>query len=106
MVKKLLIGVLVVLVLSVGSFFIPAREMSIEGIGQLSFETKITLSVGSETAYAAPDLITNSPSADSGGWTDPTNAYADGGGYAYITSGTPSASTPIPGMVLISPVIR
>ena len=92
MVKKLLIGVLVVLVLSVGSFFIPAREMSIEGIGQLSFETKITLSVGSEAAYAAPDTLTNSPSAESGGWTDPTNAYADGGGYASITSGTPSAS--------------
>ena len=91
MVKKLLIGVLVVLVLSVGSFFIPAREMSIEGIGQLSFETKITLSVGSEAAYAAPDTLTNSPSAESGGWTDPTLAYADGGGYAYITSGTPSA---------------
>jgi hypothetical protein len=92
MVKKLLIGVLVVLVLSVGSFFIPAREMSIEGIGRLSFETKITLSVGSETAYAAPDLLTNPPSADSGGWTNPTSAYADGGGYASITSGTPSAS--------------
>ena len=92
MAKKMLIGVAVVLALSLVSFFLPAREMSIESIGRLSFETKVTLSVGSGVAYAAPDTLTNSPSADSGGWTDPTNAYADGGGYAYITSGTPSAS--------------
>jgi hypothetical protein len=92
MIKKLLIGDLVVLALGVGSFFIPAQQLNIEGIGRLSFETNITLSVGSETAYASPDLTTNSPSADSGSWTNPTNAYADGGGYASITSGTPSAS--------------
>jgi hypothetical protein len=92
MVKKLLIVVLVVLALGLGSFFIPAQQLNIEGVGRLSFESKITLSIGSETAYASPDLITNSPSANSGGWTDPTNAYADGGGYAYIASGTPSAS--------------
>ena len=92
MVKKLLIGVLVVLALGVGSFFIPAQQLNIEGVGRLSFESKVTLSVGSETAHAAPDLLTNSPSANSGGWTNPTNAYADGGGYASITSGTPSAS--------------
>jgi len=92
MVKKLLIVAAVVLALSLLSMFLPAKELSIEGIGQLSLETTVTLSVGSETAYAAPDLITNSPTADSGGWTNPTNAYADGGGYASIMSGTPSAS--------------
>ncbi|GAG23466.1 unnamed protein product, partial [marine sediment metagenome] len=92
MVKKLLIALPIVLALSVASMFLPAQQMDIEGIGRLSLETKITLSVGSEVAYAAPDLITNSPTADSGGWTNPANAYADGGGYASITSGTPSAS--------------
>ena len=35
---------------------------------------------------------TNSPGSTSGGWTNPTNAYADGSGYASITSGTPSLS--------------
>ena len=36
---------------------------------------------------------TNPPSANTGaGWTDPTNAYDDDSDYAYITSGTPSAS--------------
>jgi hypothetical protein len=29
---------------------------------------------------------TNNPSSTSGGWTNPTNAYADGGGYAYSTT--------------------
>lgn len=37
-------------------------------------------------------VLTNSPSTSSGYWNNPTGAYADGGGYAYITSGTPSAS--------------
>jgi hypothetical protein len=64
MVKKLLIGVAVVLALSLGSFFIPAQEMSIEGIGQLSFETKVTLSVGTEAAYAAPDTQQRAPTSD------------------------------------------
>jgi hypothetical protein len=93
MVRKLLIVVpVVVLTLSVVSMFLPARQMDIEGIGRLSFETRITLSVGSEVAYASPGVITNSPSADSGGWTDPTNAYADDTNYASITSDIPSAS--------------
>jgi hypothetical protein len=35
---------------------------------------------------------TNNPSSTSGGWTNPTNAYDNGSGYASITSGTPSAS--------------
>ncbi len=37
-------------------------------------------------------VLTNSPSTSSGYWNNPSGAYADGGGYAYITSGTPSAS--------------
>jgi hypothetical protein len=92
MVKKLLIALPLVLALSVAIMFLPAKQMDIEGIGRLSLETKITLSVGSEVAYAAPDLITNSPTADSGGWTNPASAYADGGGYASVMSGTPPAS--------------
>jgi hypothetical protein len=92
MVRKLLIVAIVVMALSLASMFLPAREMNIEGIGQLSFETKITLSVGSELAYAAPDIITNSPTANSGGWTNPANAYTDDANYASVMSGTPSAS--------------
>ena len=92
MVRKLLIATLVVLVLSVASMFLPARQMDIKGIGKLSFETAVTLSIGSQSAYASPDMLTNSPTANSGGWANPTNAYADAGGYASITSGTPSAS--------------
>jgi len=93
MVRRLLIVVpVVVLTLIVVSMFLPARQMNIESIGRLSFETRVTLSIGSEATYASPDVVTNSPSADSGGWTNPTNAYADGGGYASVTSGTPSAS--------------
>jgi hypothetical protein len=91
-VKRLLLVIPVVLALTLVSLFMPARRLSIEGIGTLSFETTVTLSVGSEVAYAAPDSLTNPPSANSGGWANPTNAYADGGGYASITSGTPSAS--------------
>jgi len=41
---------------------------------------------------ADPTSLLNSPSSTSGGWTNPTDAYADGGGYAYITSAKPSAS--------------
>jgi hypothetical protein len=55
MVKKLLIALPIVLALSVAIMFLPAKQMDIEGIGRLSLETKITLSVGSEVAYAAPD---------------------------------------------------
>ncbi len=73
MVRKLLIVVSVVLALTLVSPLLPALEMS-------------------EVAYAAPDSITNSPTANSGGWTNPANAYADGGGYASVMSGTPSSS--------------
>jgi hypothetical protein len=63
MVRKLLIVTTVVLGISLVTLFLPARQMDIEGIGQLSFETTITLSVGSEAAYAAPDDT---------GWQSPT----------------------------------
>jgi len=53
--------------------------------------------INSVTAYMrakafGSQTLTNSPSSTTGGWTNPTNAYADGGTYAYITSGTPSAT--------------
>jgi len=92
-VRRLLIIVPVVLALTLVSLFMPAQRVSIEGIGKLSFETTVTLSVGSEVAYASPDLLTNSPSTNTGSaWTNPTNAYADGTNYASITSGTPSGN--------------
>jgi hypothetical protein len=34
---------------------------------------------------ATTNVSTNSPSSTTGGWTNPTNAYADGSGYAYST---------------------
>ncbi len=48
MVRKLLIVFTVVLALILVSLFLPAREMSIEGIGKLS--------IGQEAAYAMPDI--------------------------------------------------
>jgi len=38
-------------------WFMPAQRLSIEGIGMLSFETTVTLSVGYEVARASPDSI-------------------------------------------------
>lgn len=55
--KRLLIALPVVLALVAASLLIPAQQVSIEGIGTLSFETTITLSVGSEAAYASPDFL-------------------------------------------------
>jgi hypothetical protein len=40
-----------------------------------------------------PYVTTNSPTLTSGGWSSPSNAYGDGGGNAYITSGTPSSAS-------------
>jgi hypothetical protein len=51
--KKLLIVIPVVVGLILVGIFVPARQVSIEGIGTLSFETAVTLSVGSEVAHAA-----------------------------------------------------
>lgn len=60
-------------------------------------DTTQTGTISSVTAYMrakafGSQTITNSPSSTTGGWTNPTNAYADDGTYAYITSATPSAS--------------
>jgi hypothetical protein len=59
--KKLLIVAPVVAGLILAGIFMPARQVTIEGIGTLSFETAVTLSVGSETAHASPDWLS--------GWT-------------------------------------
>lgn len=45
-----------------------------------------------QVGEAFASQTTNSPSANTGSWTNSTNAYADGGGYANITSGAPSAT--------------
>ena len=60
-------------------------------------DTTQTGTISSVTAYMrakafGSQTITNSPSSTTSGWTNPTNAYADDGTYAYITSATPSAS--------------
>jgi len=55
--KKLLILVPVVAGLILAGILVPARKVTIEGIGTLSFETAVTLSVGSEAAYASPDWL-------------------------------------------------
>ena len=88
MVRKLLIIAAVVVALSLASLFLPARQMSIEGIGKLSFETKITLSAGSEVAYASPDSSSFYSSTSDG------NIYASMGTYSGTqgaTSGTVNA---------------
>jgi hypothetical protein len=61
LVKRLLIILPVVVVLTLVSLFIPARQVSIEGVGTLSFDTSVTLSVGQQAAYASPDWLS--------GWT-------------------------------------
>jgi len=55
--KKLLVIIPVVVGLTLVSLFMPAQRLSIEGIGMLSLETTVTLSVGYEVAYAAPDTL-------------------------------------------------
>jgi hypothetical protein len=42
--------------------------------------------------YVPQTIATGNPTISSGGWTNPTNAYTSGSGYADITSGSPSAS--------------
>jgi hypothetical protein len=54
--KKLLIIIPVVGLILV-TIFMPARQVTIEGIGTLSFESTVTLSIGSEAAYASPDWL-------------------------------------------------
>jgi len=55
--KKLLIVIPVVVGLILVTIFMPARQVTIEGIGTLSFESAVTLSIGSEAAYASPDWL-------------------------------------------------
>ena len=55
--RRLLIIVPVVLALTLISLFLPARQVTIKGIGRLSFETTVTLSVGSQVAYASPATL-------------------------------------------------
>jgi hypothetical protein len=54
----------------------PAQRLSIEGIGTLSFETTVTLSVGSEVAYAAPGITyfnsASTPADDGTNTANPT----------------------------------
>jgi len=45
-----------------------------------------------ENTGGIPETLTKSPSANTGTWTTPTNAYADDSSYAYITSASPSAT--------------
>lgn len=55
--KKLLVLVPAVAGLILVGILVPARQVSITGIGTLSFESKVTLSVGSKAAYASPDWL-------------------------------------------------
>jgi hypothetical protein len=41
---------------------------------------------------SSSNVTTSSPSSSTGGWTNASNAYSDGSGYTYITSGAPSAN--------------
>ncbi len=59
--RKLLIAVPLVVGLILVGIFMPARQVTIKGFGTLSFETAVTLSIGSEAAYASPDWLS--------GWT-------------------------------------
>jgi hypothetical protein len=61
MLRRLLIIVPVVLALILTSLLMPARQVTIKGIGTLSFETAVTLSIGQQAAYASPGWLS--------GWT-------------------------------------
>ena len=43
-------------------------------------------------AFTSSNIVVNSPTTNNGTWTNPTNAYADGGSYADILSGSPSGN--------------
>jgi len=84
--KKLLI-IIPVVGLILLTIFMPARQVSIDGIGTLSFESTITLSIGSETAYASPDWLS--------GWSyrraislSPATSIADYQVLVTLTTGT------------------
>jgi len=67
----------VVVGLTLISLFMPAQRLSIEGIGMLSFETTVTLSVGYEVARASPAEYLLNPSFTGGttNWTLSTTTY-------------------------------
>ena len=66
----------VILALTAVSLFLPARQVSIEGIGRLSFDTTVNLSVGSEVAYASPDTIAKAGTDTSGTGTALTLSFS------------------------------
>ena len=68
--RKLLIIVPAVVALVLVWLFLPAGKVSIEPYGMLSLETKVTLSVGSEVAYASPDTEYLLNPSFTGGTTD------------------------------------
>lgn len=72
--KKVLVIVPVVLALVLAGLFLPAREVSIEPYGVLSLESKITISIGYEVAYASPSWVSPTGFVD-GVWTDEPLAY-------------------------------
>lgn len=74
--KKPLVIVPVVLALVLAGLFLPVMKVSIEPYGRLSLESKITLSVGTEVAYASPGWVSPTGFVDGGGvWTDEPKAY-------------------------------
>jgi len=73
---------LLVLALVLAGLFLPV-EVSIEPYGRLSLESKITISIGYEVAYASPGWVSPTGFVD-GVWTDESLAYdEDTGTYAY-----------------------
>ncbi|TES84264.1 MAG: hypothetical protein E3J92_01760, partial [Dehalococcoidia bacterium] len=74
--RRLLIIIPVVVGLILVSLFMPAQRLSIEGIGMLSLETTVTLSVGYEVASANPGWVSPTGFVDGGGvWTNEPLAY-------------------------------
>ena len=75
--RRLLIAIPVAAGLILVTLFMPAQRLSIEGIGMLSFETTVTLSVGYEVAYASPGEYLLNPSFTGGttNWTLSTTTY-------------------------------
>jgi hypothetical protein len=69
--------------------FTSATTWAVDDLSNANFQTRAReIKIGS-----ADGNLTNNPSSvPAVSWTSPNNAYADGGGYASITSGTPSAS--------------
>jgi len=88
-----LVGILGLLSLPIGGV-----EITTSG-GHLSVSTNVALAVNTmppngptEHSYS-PDVLTNPPTTDTGGWTNPTRAYDDNGaGYTNIASNNPSAT--------------